>query len=38
MTTQQYAISHWPDTMEILARLDTLVHQPMHPISRYSMG
>jgi glutamate-1-semialdehyde 2,1-aminomutase len=38
MTDQKYAISHWPDTEEILARLDRLVHQPMRPIARDKMG
>jgi glutamate-1-semialdehyde 2,1-aminomutase len=38
MTGQKYAISEWPDTEEILARLNGLVHQPMHPITRDKMG
>jgi glutamate-1-semialdehyde 2,1-aminomutase len=37
MADQKYAISHWPDTEEILASLDRLVHQPMLPITRDKM-
>lgn len=36
-TTQEYAISHWPDTDEILAQLDQLVKSPMRPIRRDRM-
>ena len=32
------AISHWPDTDDILARYDRLVHQPMRPIRRDRMA
>jgi glutamate-1-semialdehyde 2,1-aminomutase len=43
MTTQEaapggVAISHWPDTDDILARYDRLVHQPMRPIRRDRMA
>jgi glutamate-1-semialdehyde 2,1-aminomutase len=31
------AISHWPETDDILARYDRLVHQPMRPIRRDRM-
>jgi len=36
-TTQEYAISHWPDTDEILTQLDQLVKSPMRPIRRDRM-
>jgi len=36
-TTQEYAISHWPDTDEILAKLDRLVRLPMCPVRRDQM-
>ncbi|MCP4537836.1 MAG: aminotransferase class III-fold pyridoxal phosphate-dependent enzyme [Chloroflexi bacterium] len=35
--TQEYAISHWQDTDEILAQLDRLVKSPMQPIRRDKM-
>ena len=35
--TQEYAISHWPDTDEILAKFDRLTKQPMRPIRRDRM-
>ncbi|MBI9085525.1 MAG: aminotransferase class III-fold pyridoxal phosphate-dependent enzyme [Desulfobacterales bacterium] len=35
--TQQYAISHWPDTQEIMDQLNRLVGQPMRPLSRDRM-
>jgi len=38
MANQEYAISYWPDTQDILARLDKLVRQPMLPISRDKMS
>jgi len=37
MSENQYAISYWPDTHEILASLDRLVKQPMRPIRRDKM-
>jgi glutamate-1-semialdehyde 2,1-aminomutase len=36
-TTQKYAISYWPDTDELLAKLDRLVKSPMRPIRRERM-
>ena len=38
MSGQEYAISHWPDTEEILAKLDKLVKLPMRPIKRQQMA
>jgi glutamate-1-semialdehyde 2,1-aminomutase len=38
MGEQEYAISHWPDTEEILAKLDRLVKSPMRPIKRQQMA
>jgi glutamate-1-semialdehyde 2,1-aminomutase len=38
MSGQEYAISHWPDTEEILAKLDRLVKLPMRPIKRQQMA
>jgi glutamate-1-semialdehyde 2,1-aminomutase len=38
VSEQEYAISHWPDTAEILARLDHLVKLPMRPIKRQTMA
>ena len=35
---QEYAISHWPDTQEILDKLNALVNQPMRPLSRDFMA
>ena len=35
--TTQYAISHWPDTQQILQRLDKLVSQPIRPLKRQAM-
>ena len=35
--SQQYAISEWPDTDEIYARLRELVRQPIRPIRRERM-
>lgn len=35
--TQEYAISYWPNTDEILAQLDRLVKLPMRPIRRDRM-
>ncbi|MDH7474636.1 MAG: aminotransferase class III-fold pyridoxal phosphate-dependent enzyme [Anaerolineae bacterium] len=35
--SQQYAISEWPDTEEIYARLRELVRQPVRPIRRERM-
>jgi glutamate-1-semialdehyde 2,1-aminomutase len=35
--TQEYAISHWHDTDEILTKLDRLVKSPMRPIRRDKM-
>jgi len=37
MTENQYAISFWPDTDQILGSLDRLVNQPMRPVSRAKM-
>jgi len=37
MVNQEYAISHWPDTDEILAKFDRLVKSPMRPIRRERM-
>ncbi len=34
---QEYAISHWPDTDEILAKFDRLVKSPLRPIRRERM-
>jgi glutamate-1-semialdehyde 2,1-aminomutase len=34
---REYAISHWPDTDEILKKLDRLVKSPMRPIRRERM-
>ncbi|AJQ94013.1 aspartate aminotransferase family protein [Gynuella sunshinyii] len=34
---QSFGISHWPDTDEIYARLNTLVKQPIRPIRREHM-
>jgi glutamate-1-semialdehyde 2,1-aminomutase len=34
----QYAISNWPDTDTILAKLDVLVKQPMRPVRREKMA
>ena len=35
--TAEYAISRWPDTQEILDRLDRLVAQPIRPLRRDRM-
>jgi glutamate-1-semialdehyde 2,1-aminomutase len=35
--TQEYAISNWPDTDEILAKFDRLTKSPMRPIRRDRM-
>jgi glutamate-1-semialdehyde 2,1-aminomutase len=37
MSENQYAISYWPDTQEILTSLDRLVKQPMRPVRRDKM-
>src|SRR3972149_5602488 len=37
MTEQQYAISKYPDTDEIYARLNALIKQPMRPVKREKM-
>lgn len=37
MTTQENAISHWPDVEEINAKFQRLVHQPMRPVQRDKM-
>ncbi len=37
MTSQQYAISEYPDTDEIYARLNALIKQPIRPIRRDKM-
>ncbi len=37
MGNQEYAISHWPDTDEILTKFDRLVKSPMRPIRRERM-
>ncbi|HEX7619565.1 MAG TPA: aminotransferase class III-fold pyridoxal phosphate-dependent enzyme [Anaerolineales bacterium] len=37
MTEQQYAISEYPDTVEIYARLKTLIGQPIRPVRRDKM-
>jgi len=37
MSEQQYAISHWPDTTEILENLNQLVNQPIRAIKREKM-
>ena len=37
MTEQQYAISNYPDTVEVYARLKNLVSQPIRPIRRERM-
>ncbi len=34
---REYAISHWPDTDQILKKLDRLVKSPMRPIQRERM-
>jgi glutamate-1-semialdehyde 2,1-aminomutase len=34
----QYAISQWPDTQEILYKLNALVNQPMRPLRRDRMA
>jgi glutamate-1-semialdehyde 2,1-aminomutase len=37
MNEQHYAISEYPDTDEIYARLKELIRQPMHPVRRDKM-
>src|SRR5687767_15913909 len=37
MAHLNYAISHWPDTDDILERLNQLVRAPMRPIQRDRM-
>jgi glutamate-1-semialdehyde 2,1-aminomutase len=37
MTEKQYAISEYPDTIEIYARLKNLIDQPIHPIRSEKM-
>ena len=37
MTEQQYAISKYPDTVEVYARLKNLVDQPIRPVRRERM-
>jgi glutamate-1-semialdehyde aminotransferase len=37
MTEQQYAISEYPDTVEIYARLKNLIDQPIRPVRRDKM-
>jgi glutamate-1-semialdehyde 2,1-aminomutase len=37
MTEQQYAISEYPDTDDIYARLKKLIDQPVHPVRRSEM-
>jgi len=37
MTAQKYAISEYPDTVEIYAQLKNLLGQPLHPIQRARM-
>ncbi|HEY5158870.1 MAG TPA: aminotransferase class III-fold pyridoxal phosphate-dependent enzyme [Anaerolineales bacterium] len=37
MTAQKYAISEYPDTVEIYARLKNLLSQPLHPIQHERM-
>jgi len=38
MSENQYAISYWPDTAEVLASLDRLISQPMRLIRREKMA
>ena len=38
MAGEEYAISRWPETEEILAKLDHLVKLPMRPIKREQMA
>ena len=38
MAESGYAISHWPDTGEILARLEALVSRPVRAVSRERMA
>ncbi|MBE3119363.1 MAG: aminotransferase class III-fold pyridoxal phosphate-dependent enzyme [Candidatus Atribacteria bacterium] len=37
MTEQQYAISKYPDTVEVYARLKNLIDQPIRPVRRERM-
>ena len=37
MTAEKYAISEYPDTVEIYAQLKNLLGQPLHPIQRARM-
>ncbi|HTX89645.1 MAG TPA: aminotransferase class III-fold pyridoxal phosphate-dependent enzyme [Anaerolineales bacterium] len=37
MPETQYAISRYPDTVEVYARLKKLIDQPMHPVRRECM-
>ena len=37
MTRQEYAISYWPDTDELIARAERLVNSPPRPIQREKM-
>ncbi len=37
MSANEYAISHWPDTDELLAKARRLVESPPHPIRRDKM-
>ena len=37
MTAQEYAISEYPDTVEIYAQLKNLLSQPLHPIQHERM-
>ena len=37
MTDQQYAISEYPDTVKVYARLKNLLNQPIRPIRRENM-
>lgn len=37
MTTQQYAISEYPNVEEVYARLNALIRQPLRPVKREKM-
>ena len=37
MSAQEYAISHWPDTDELIAKAKRLVDSPVRPIRRDKM-
>ena len=37
MSANQYAISHWPDTDELIAKAKRLVDSPPRPIRRERM-